>query len=845
MGVRTADRPSGDVPPSVPPELAGHPDYEVLRELGKGGMGIVYLARDRLMQRQAVLKVMNRALLDRPGAEERFLREIRSAARLSHPNVVTAYSAQQLGGLLVFAMEYVEGEDLARVVKARGPLPVVNACYYAQQAALGLQHAFEKGMVHRDIKPQNLILAREGKKHVVKILDFGLAKATREQGEDNELTGPDKMLGTPDYIAPEQMRDAARADIRADVYSLGCTLYYLLSGAPPFKATSLFGILQAHQTEEARPLNLTRPDVPPELAAVVAKMMAKDPAERHQKPVEVAHALAPFIKPGAKAAVPALPSGATAPARQETLLEQEPARARQETLLETSATASDAPVARAARPKDRPSSDRPAARKRWPLLAGAAAGLLLLGLVGLWAAGVFRVKTKEGVLEITVSEPGADVYVDGEKVTVTWGDGGKKAEITARPGAKVEVRKDGFTVEGGEVTVKEGERQVLTATLKPLAAGGPGAPAQDFVPLFNGKDLKGWRTAPKQPGNWRVEHGVLIGSGREFVSYLYTDEEYRDFHLRVEARINDGGNSGVCFRAPFGATIPPEDPKYLAGYEAQINSQSRDPNKTGSLLAVTSRGALVSVRESPVPPGEWFTMEVIVEDYHVVIKVNGKTTADYQDEKRLFTSGFIGLQQLNPSTVVEFRKIEIQDLSPRPSASLSRFPARVPPPDRGKWLVLGDALVQKSLDPSVVITFGDRTWTDYDFSVDLLRGRGEDQAALMFRVQDPRNFALFGLGSFKNTSHSAEWWADGKEYPPRPLRIKGRLAERVWYTARVRVRGDRVQCYLNEELQLDFRMGDNPAGCVGLRTWEAAYRFRNIKVTAPDGKVLLEGLPDL
>jgi serine/threonine protein kinase len=123
-------------------------------------------------------------------------------------------------------MEYVEGQDLASLVKSQGPLPIVHACYYVQQAALGLQHAYEKGMVHRDIKPQNLILAREGKKHIVKVLDFGLAKATREKKDDTGLTGEGKMLGTTDYIAPEQTMDAAHADIRADIYSLGCTLYY-------------------------------------------------------------------------------------------------------------------------------------------------------------------------------------------------------------------------------------------------------------------------------------------------------------------------------------------------------------------------------------------------------------------------------------------------------------------------------------------------------------------------------------------------------------------------------------------------------------------------------------------
>ncbi len=180
---------------------------------------------------------MKKSLLDKPGAAERFLREIRSAAKLSHDNVVKAYSVVQVGELLGFAMEFVEGEDFAKMVNRQGPLSVSDACNFVQQAARGLQHAHENGMVHRDIKPHNLILSRQGK-HVIKILDFGLAKATREEEKDTGLTAEGMILGTPDYMAPEQAKNAARVDIRSDIYSLGCTFYYLLSGQPPFRRSS-------------------------------------------------------------------------------------------------------------------------------------------------------------------------------------------------------------------------------------------------------------------------------------------------------------------------------------------------------------------------------------------------------------------------------------------------------------------------------------------------------------------------------------------------------------------------------------------------------------------------------
>lgn len=314
------------VPSDLPPELRDHPQYEVVRELGRGGMGVAYLARNKLMDRPEVLKVVGKHLLDSPCAAERFQREIRSAAKLSqpsHPNIVTAHAAFQAGDLLVFAMEFVEGETLAQVVKARGPLPVVNACYYAQQVAKGLQHACDCEMVHRDIKPQNLILARQGKKHTVKILDFGLAKAAQERGQDDHsLTGTRAMLGTPDYIAPEQAQDAAAADIRADIYSLGCTLYFLLSGAPPFQDKSVSEIVRAHRSKEAARLDQVRADVPALLAAVVAKMMAKDPAGRYQKPAEVVQALAPFVRssPGPVEPGPDVPADTVLEARKLTLV---------------------------------------------------------------------------------------------------------------------------------------------------------------------------------------------------------------------------------------------------------------------------------------------------------------------------------------------------------------------------------------------------------------------------------------------------------------------------------------------------------------------------------------------
>ena len=236
------------------------------------------------MGRDEVPQVMGQHLMGDPGVLECFLREIQSVAKLRHANIVTAYHATRLGGSIVFAMEYVEGLDLSRLVKTKGPTPVAHACLFIHQAALGLQHAHEKGLVHRDIKPHNLMLSREGNKATVKILDFGLAKAAREEKVEGGVSLTGQALGTPDYIAPEQIIDAKSADIRADIYSLGGTLYYLLTGRPPFQEKSLYDLYQAHISRIADPLNLVRPEVSAELAALVAKMMAKDPSRRFRRP---------------------------------------------------------------------------------------------------------------------------------------------------------------------------------------------------------------------------------------------------------------------------------------------------------------------------------------------------------------------------------------------------------------------------------------------------------------------------------------------------------------------------------------------------------------------------------
>jgi serine/threonine protein kinase len=269
--------------------------YRLLDLLGVGGMGRVFLCEHVRMRRRVALKVLPTDQANDPGAVKRFDREARAVAALSHPNIVQAYDIDHDGTLHFLVMEYVDGISLNDYVRRYGPLETSRACHYVAQAALGLQHAHDQaGLVHRDIKPGNLLLARDG---TVKVLDLGLARFFHDR-QDNLTQQIDEksVLGTADYLAPEQAIDSSTVDIRADIYSLGATFYFLLVGRPPFADGTVAQKLLWHQMREPESVNANRPDVPDGVAAVLARMMAKDPAARFQQPAEVADALVPWAE---------------------------------------------------------------------------------------------------------------------------------------------------------------------------------------------------------------------------------------------------------------------------------------------------------------------------------------------------------------------------------------------------------------------------------------------------------------------------------------------------------------------------------------------------------------------
>jgi serine/threonine protein kinase len=468
-------------PTEVPPELANHPRYRVLGLVGQGGMGAVYKAEHRRMQRPVALKVINPGLMRNPATVSRFQQEVRAAAQLAHPNIVSAYDADEAGGLHFLVMEYVEGKTLADC----GPLTMSQACDCVRQAALGLQHLHEAGLIHRDIKPHNLMRTPAG---VVKLLDCGLARFANDADEPAcptdtaaakpaiALTAAGTVMGTADYVAPEQVADARAADIRSDIYSLGCTLYHLLAGKPPFPDGAPADKFR-HHAETAVPVP---PEWPDALKVVVGKMTAKDPAARYRTPAEVAEALG--------RAGNAIARGEPTPRRSRSRL---------------------------------------------------AAAILSLAALIVTAVVLIRIRTDDNreivvqtddpAIEIVTKDDGRIVRIRDPKSGQTWELDTKKLtlrDLEHPDGLALEVPWRGkvtFKSRGGKVVVLAGPDDM------------PVAVELDFRPLFNGKDLAGWNT---EKANWVVKDGVLIADrGGEIVS---KSEVGKHFRLRAEVKLKCG-----------------------------------------------------------------------------------------------------------------------------------------------------------------------------------------------------------------------------------------------------------------------------------------------------------------
>jgi WD40 repeat protein len=517
-----------EIPDAIPPELAHHERYRVARLLGAGGMGAVYEAEHRVMRRLVALKVIKRAYTASAAALERFRREVRAAARLSHPNIVTTYDAEDAGETHFLVMEYVEGTDLGRLVKERGPLPVDRACEYARQTALGLQHAFEQGMVHRDLKPHNLMLTPDGR---VKILDFGLACFASEAASAAGVTGTGLVLGTVDYIAPEQADNPHEADIRSDIYSLGCTLYHLLAGRPPFATGTALQKVLAHREKNPQPLTELRPDLPEGFMPVLERMMAKDPRQRYQTPAEVAIALEPFTMTTAVARAPRpQPHARTTGASHTVALDKAPVRERRRPKLVT------------------------------------AVAVLAFPIVGLLGVAVYRIATDKGELVITTVRDDVKVVITqgGKQVDVIDTKTDKQIRLALRSGEyelKLKGAPEGLKLNIKKATLTRGKTVLATITW----VGKQGDPLAVLPPPRRppGGLVARWSANGNPKDSAGNNHGTLKGGVTFAPGVAGQAFDFNGTDAYVQIPNNANLNPGASFSVEFWVKANPSQPEAL------------------------------------------------------------------------------------------------------------------------------------------------------------------------------------------------------------------------------------------------------------------------------------------
>ena len=435
--------------------------YQLLKLLGKGGMGEVYLAQHTRLEMIVAVKVLADRLIHDAQAVARFDREMKAVGRLSHPNIVRATDAGDYEGKHFLAMEFIEGNDLSQVCRAHGPLTIANACEMIRQAALAIQHAHDHGLIHRDLKPSNLMLTPEG---LVKVLDLGLARLNESSSEG--LTNDFQIMGTADYMAPEQAAQTTAVDWRADIYSLGCTLYSLLSGRAPFAdeqhSSSILKII-AHQREVAPAVKARRPEIPAALSAIVAKAMEKTPADRFASAAEFATALQAFTD---GADLFSLPTDiATVNASQGRTSDV----AKHASLVDTTAIP-------AMRPPSQPQRTSTPSRKS--IAVGA---LIALSIIGVAAALSIVFRSGNGTIVVEIDGDEIGTRIDGQQLviedlanatTYRLSIASNQAEQPLAPGdyrIKVEDDASGLELETDKFQIKRNQKTIVRAYVQPTS----------------------------------------------------------------------------------------------------------------------------------------------------------------------------------------------------------------------------------------------------------------------------------------------------------------------------------------------------------------------------------------
>ncbi|MBS0203197.1 MAG: protein kinase [Planctomycetes bacterium] len=591
-------------------------NYVLMEKIGAGGMGQVFKAEHRRMHRTVAVKVLPANTMKDPATVARFEREVTAAAKLRHPNIIAADDADQANDVHFLVMEYVDGSDLAALVKKNGPFQADKAVNYILQAAKGLEFAHAEGVVHRDIKPANLLLDKKG---TVKILDMGLARIHGD-ADQAELTSTGAVMGTVDYMPPEQALNTKTADARADIYALGCSLYYLLTGKATYDGDTLMAKLLAHREQPIPDLREVCPEVPESLELVFKKMVAKRIEDRYQS-ITATIADLEACRSGLSNTVSRQSSDAdhtiigqdkSVSSQLATLSQtiREPVGKRKTPSIDVDHTDFQDDHQRAPKnslptkkPAKRPSNGGKNALRKGQkklLIVGCAA----LGALILLAGAVINMKSRDGhgTLVVTVSEPDAEVQVLNEMDAVEITRKGEKGPITIAvvPGKhRLKIQKDGFEIFTDSFEIKSGASESITAKLTPLDGKAPVAGMKpsatekprsgldgDWKPLFDGKSLTGWTG---DVGLMTVENGILVNDGKRGI--VTVPGEYQDFEVEVEFRLATGGNSGLGIS--YGGNGDPAE----NGLEVQMLDDDeypavKDTQKCGSiyLLAASKPG---------------------------------------------------------------------------------------------------------------------------------------------------------------------------------------------------------------------------------------------------------------
>jgi serine/threonine protein kinase len=648
-------------------------NYLILEKLGQGGMGVVFKARHRRVGRVGALKILPPSFARDKSAVVRFRREVRAAGRVKHPNVVAAQDADEDRGVHFLVMDYVEGRDLDRVVRERGPLSVIEAVDYLIQAARGLEAAHAQGIIHRDIKPGNLMLDADG---TVRVLDLGLAPIVDTANPFNKTTGgrltaSGMYMGTIDYMAPEQAQDSHRADHRADIYSLGCTLYYLLTGREPFPGDTVLKRMIAHRERPAPSLRTARPGIPPKLEAAYVKMMAKRPEARPASMTELISILedcktqaAPAKPPAGEAREPRPelmvsnetpikpppPATITEPSIFARRDEREGMRIDHELNLEdlvmdvrpeplpNLAPRAPRPPAAQARPLKRPGLVTARRRTRQP--GPIAVALASLALVGAAAAAILILRETKPVPE------------------------SKSEKVAAKAGLD-----------------QDGNRIKLTPPPPPVVKT-----------LFDGTTGNGWMLCdrrPVPPGNIQSDGLNPHGTGSYLLVY---NQKFGDFVLDFDYKLTAGCNSGVFLRV--GDLNDPVN----TGIEVALDDTRRNDNRdSGGFYGLVAPRVFAQKLA-----GAWNHMTITAIGPRVDVVLNGQEVStikldewtargkapDGTDHKfknvalaELARSGYVGFQDLG--TDCWFKAVVMtsppNSASASPPTSIACDPAGVPP----------------------------------------------------------------------------------------------------------------------------------------------------------------------